>query len=173
MRRVTASAEIASGPQPVWQLMSEPERYPEYVPATQRLLASSDLPFGVGSTYREYGGIPPFLSESDWEVTAFEPMRYQRHVGDDGKVRMDLDIDLEPTADGGTRLTIGLAVQPRWFMAAPMALLWPVLMRRRAQEVVEGVVANAREIVEEEAVPDRRQVDPADTIDLTERRADA
>ena len=85
MRRVWSSVVVESGPEPIWRLLSEPERYPDYVTATERLLAASDTSVQVGSTYREYGGIPPFLGESDWEVVAHEPMTHQHHVGDDGK----------------------------------------------------------------------------------------
>lgn len=43
-----------------------------------------------------------------------------------------------------------VALEPRWFLVAPMAVLRPLLMHRRAQEVIDGVVANAKQIVERE-----------------------
>lgn len=148
MRRVSSTVVIDSGPEAVWRLLSEPDRYPDYVPAADRLLATSDQSVRAGTTYREYGGIAPFIGESDWVVREYEPMRHQHHVGDDGMVRMLLDLDVDEVDDDHTRLTISLEVRPRWFMAVPNAILWPVLMRRRAQQVVDGTVANAKHLVE-------------------------
>lgn len=150
MRRVWSSVVVESGPEPIWRLLSEPERYPDYVTATERLLAASDTTVRVGTTYREYGGIPPFLGESSWEVVAYEPMTHQHHVGDDGKVRMLLDLDVEAVDADRSRLTIGLAIEPRWFMAVPIAIAWPLMMRARAQKVIDDTVANAKHLVEVE-----------------------
>lgn len=146
-RVVVASTEIESGPEPIWALMSDPNRYPDFVDATERMLDVGTGDFGVGSIYKEYGGIKPFLGESEWRVTAFEPMRHQAHIGDDGKMRMPLDIELAPT-DGGTRLTITLGLEPRWFLAPVNAILWPLMMRKRAQDVLDKTVANTKRIIE-------------------------
>lgn len=48
-------------------------------------------------------------------------MTHQHHIGDDGKMRMPLDIDLEVVDDSTTRLTITLGLEPRWFLAVPSA----------------------------------------------------
>lgn len=53
--------------------------------------------------------------------TGHEPMTHQHHIGDDGKMRMPLDIDLEVVDDSTTRLTITLGLEPRWFLAVPSA----------------------------------------------------
>lgn len=151
MRSVSASIEINSAVEPIWRLMSEPERYPEFVTATHRLLDASDAMVRAGSTYREYGGVPPFIGESDWEVIEFEPMTHQRHVGDDGKMRMHLDIDCESIDAQASRLTLRLGLEPRWFLALPNAILWPLMMRRRAQKVLDDTVANTKRIVEAES----------------------
>lgn len=151
MAEVSSSVEIRSGPEAVWKLLCEPERYPDYVTVTQRLLDASDEPFGVGSWYREYGGIPPFVGESHWEVTEFEPTRHQRHIGDDGKMRMPLDLDVRSLDEQTTRLTITFGLKPRWYLVVPNAILWPLMMRRRAQRVLDDTAANVRRIVESEA----------------------
>ncbi len=147
MKEVIASAVIATGPEPIWDLMCDPSRYAEFVAATERMIDVGSGEFGVGSVYKEYGGIKPFLSESEWRVTEFEPMRHQAHIGDDGKMRMPLAIDLEP-ADGGTRLTITFSLQPRWFLAPVNVVMWPLMMRKRAQAVLETTLANTKRIVE-------------------------
>lgn len=147
MPQVTSSIVIATGPEPIWDLMSDPNRYPDLVPATHRMLDVGSGSFGVGYVYKEYGGVEPFIGENEWEVTAFEPMRHQEHLGDDGKVRMPLTIDLEPAGDG-TRLTITFGLNPRWFLAVPLAILWPIMMRKRTQDVIDRTVGNAKQLVE-------------------------
>lgn len=150
MRPVSATIEIASGPEPIWRLLSEPRRYAEYVPITREVLAYSDETVGLGSTYREYGGLAPFLGESDWTVSEYEPMTHQRHQGDDGKVRIPLDLDVEAVAVDRSRLTITFTLEPRWYLAVPIAVVWPLLVRRRAQRAIDQTVANAKRIVEAE-----------------------
>ncbi len=149
MRQVVASEVIGTDSEPIWKLMSDPNRFPDFVDATERMVDVGTGQFGVGYVYKEYGGIKPFLGESEWRVTEFEPMRRQVHVGDDGKMRMPLDISLEPV-DGGTKLTITFGLEPRWFLAPVNAVLWPLMMRKRAQAVLDGTVANAKRIVEAE-----------------------
>jgi hypothetical protein len=41
-------------------------------------------------------------------------------------------------------------LEPRWFLAPVNAVLWPLMMRKRAQAVLDGTVANAKRIVESE-----------------------
>jgi hypothetical protein len=148
MRSVTASIEIARNPAEVWEFVSDPTRYPDWVDATERMLEVSPGEFGLGSVYREYGGIPPFLSESEWRVTRFEPLSIQTHEGSDGRMRMPLDIELEPTGTG-TRLSMTLGLDPAWFMAPLAALVWPLMLRKRTQEVFDASVVNARRLLEE------------------------
>ncbi len=147
MAQVVASTEIGTGPEPIWELFCDPHRYPDYVDATERMVDVPDREFGVGYVYKEYGGVPPFLGESEWRVTEFEPMRHQVHIGDDGKMTMPLDVELTPT-EGGTRLTIAISMKPRWFLAPVSAVLWPLMMRKRTQAVLDNTVANAKRLAE-------------------------
>jgi hypothetical protein len=62
-------------------------------------------------------------------------------------MKIDISIDLMPTR-AGTRLTIAVALRPRWFLAPVNAILWPLFMRKRSQESVEQTVVNAKRIVE-------------------------
>lgn len=143
----TASTEIRAAPEAVWALMCDPNRYPELSDVTDRMLDVPKEDMGVGYIYREYGGIPPFKGESEWRVTEFEPIRRQIHVGDDGMMRIDLSIELMAT-EAGTRLTMTVALRPRWFVAPVNAILWPLFMRKRGQAAVDKTVANAKRIVE-------------------------
>lgn len=147
MQTVVASTTIHSGPEPIWELLSDPNRYPDYVDATERMTYVSESDFGVGYTYKEYGGVKPFLSDSEWKVIEYEPMKHQMHIGDDGKMKMPLELDLRP-ADDGTEVTIKFSMEPRWYMAPAAAVLWPIMMHKRSQAVLDNTVQNLKRLVE-------------------------
>lgn len=144
---VVAKTTIHTGPEPIWELLSDPRRYPDYVDATERMTDVPETEFGVGYIYKEYGGIKPFLSDSEWKVTEYVPMKHQSHVGDDGKMRMPLELDLRPT-DDGTEVTIKFTLEPRWFMAPAAAVLWPIMMHKRSQAVLDNTVKNLKRLAE-------------------------
>lgn len=147
MAKVTTSTMVDTGPEPIWELMCSPDRYPDFVEATDRMVDAGNGDFGVGYVYKEYGGIKPFTGESEWVVTEHEPKTHQRHVGDDGKVKLNLDIDLAPSGDR-TRLTLTIEIEPRWFVRPVLMVMWPALMRKRAQADMETTIANVKRIVE-------------------------
>jgi carbon monoxide dehydrogenase subunit G len=146
MPTVSSSIEIAVPEEPVWDLVSDPRRYPEWVVVTDRMLDVPSDGLRQGATYREYAGLKPFKSESEWLVTAFEPHRRQVHLGDDGAVEVELTIEIEPT-DGGTRLTQTLEVRPRGMLGALMNVMWPLVMKRRLQRANDQTVANVKRLV--------------------------
>ncbi|MDX1419567.1 MAG: SRPBCC family protein [Rubricoccaceae bacterium] len=150
MAEVSATTDIAAPPDTIWALLCDPRGYPELADPTDRMLSVPDEPMGVGSVYREVGGIEPFKGESTWRVTVFEPMRRQVHVGDDGSMTMDLHVEIEPTA-AGCRYTQRLSMTPRWYLRPVNAVLWPLMMRRRAQEAMDKTVQNVKRLAEQSA----------------------
>lgn len=151
MAEVVGTAVIETGVEPIWELMCSPGRYPDFVENTERMVDVGSGEFGVGYEYKEYGGLKPFIGESEWRVTEFDPMRHQTHIGDDGKVRIHLDIDLESLADDRTRLTLKVALAPRWFLVPVNAVMWPLMMRKRAQADMDTTAANVKQLVESRA----------------------
>lgn len=150
MVEVVASTDITMPPDVIWALLCDPNRYPEFADPTDRMLSVPDDEFGVGSVYREYGGVPPFKAESTWHVRVFEPMRRQVHVGDDSSMMLDLTIELDPV-ETGTRLTQRLELKPRWYLRPVFAVLWPLFMRDRAQAAMDKTVQNVKRIAESSA----------------------
>ncbi len=144
---VVASIQVGATPQELWQILCDPNRYPEIADPTDRMIDVPDDEMGVGYVYKEYGGIKPFIGESEWRVTEFDPPKRQVHVGDDGSVTMDLVIELTPN-DGGTQLTQSLSMTPRWYIAPLNAILWPLFMHKRAQEAMDKTVENFKRIAE-------------------------
>ncbi len=147
MPTVSSSIEIGVPEALVWDLVSDPRRYPEWVVQTDRMIEVPTNGLCQGATYREYAGIAPFKRESQWRVTAFEPHRRQVHLGDDGSVELELTIEVDPV-DGGSRLTQTFDVRPRGMMAVVMRVVWPLVMRRRLLRANDRSVANARHLLE-------------------------
>ncbi len=81
---------------------------------------------------------------------AWDPPRHTVHVGDDGQVEFHLSIDIAP-AGNGSRLRQELVMKPRWWLTLPMAALWPLMMRKRAQAAMDKTVANIKRFAEAEA----------------------
>jgi carbon monoxide dehydrogenase subunit G len=143
MPRVSASTEIDAPPAVVWELLSDPHRYPELIDATDRMVSVPEAPMNEGCIYREYSGLGPFRGESEWTVTEFRPTRRQVHDGDDGTIRFHLEIDIEPTRTG-CRLTHRLDMAPCGVARIGVGLLWPLFMRRVAQRSLDRTVMNVK-----------------------------
>ena len=143
------TGEIKASPEQVWALMSDAERFPEWVVFTERMVETPEGALGLGSSYREYGGIPPFKSETAWQVTEFDAPRRQVHVGGDKQMQITLSLELTPSG-GGTQVRQQMDFQARGLMVPMSKILWPLLMRRRVQGAMEGTFANAKRILEAE-----------------------
>lgn len=146
MPRVSTSVDIPAPPHVVWTLLCDPRRFPEFVETTDRMVYMADDEFGEGYVYREYGGVPPFKSESEWKVTVFEPVHRQVHLGDDGTMGMHLEV-LVDRIEAGTRVQMNVELKPRGFMAPLAAVLWPLMMRKRAQAAMDQTAQNLKEAV--------------------------
>ncbi|MEZ4503458.1 MAG: SRPBCC family protein [Dehalococcoidia bacterium] len=147
MAEVTASTRIAAPVERVWALMTDSTRYAEWSDPTERVIDPGVGEMRQGFEYREFGGIPPFKSESLCTVTEYQPVQRMVHVSDDGKMKIHLEIVLD-AGDGGTQLRLTIRPEPRWFLVLPNLVLWPLLMHRRAQEVMDKTIANAKRELE-------------------------
>lgn len=147
MTGVTAEIDISAPPEKVWALIEDPNTYPEIADPTERMIDVPDRPMGVGYVYKEYGGIKPFISESTWTVTEWDPPRRTIHIGDDGSAELHLRIDITAT-EKGSHLRQQLELKPRWYLAVPNAVMWPLMMRKRAQEAMDKTVANVKRMAE-------------------------
>ena len=147
--RIETSIEIAATSGAVWDLMMQPARYTEFMEPADEMLDLGDGIVKEGYVYKERGGIPPIKSVSTWTVTTFDPETRQVHDGDDGKAKIHLDWVIRPT-ESGSHLSHTLDLKPVWYLAPVMAVMWPLLMRKRAQEALDKTMANVKRIVEAE-----------------------
>lgn len=147
MAQIVSSTQIDAKPEAVWAILTDARRVPEWVELTERMIDVPDAEPDVGYVYTEYGGIKPFLGESEWRITEFDPFHHQRHIGDDGTMTMDLAIDVVPT-NGGTQVTMTIDLKPRWYMVPVNAILWPLMMRKRGQQAQDQTLANLKRLAE-------------------------
>jgi carbon monoxide dehydrogenase subunit G len=147
MFQVIASTDIGASPEAVWELYCDPNRFPEFADPTQRMVHVPEAPMGEGYTYREYGGLGPFKGESEWTVTEFQPMRRRVHVGDDGSIRVHLEIDIEPSGTA-CRLTQRFGIEPPGALKFGIPVFWPLFMRRMLQQSMNRTVANVKDLAQ-------------------------
>ena len=147
MPGVMSQIDISAPGDAVWDVMNEPTRYPDYAAPVDRMIDIGDGVVTQGYTYKEYGGIPPFKSESTWVVTTFEPKTRQVHEGDDGKMRIHLDVRVAPVNDG-SRLEMRVNMEPRWYMVPLNIFLWPLMMKKRSQDAMDETVTNVKRLAE-------------------------
>jgi hypothetical protein len=72
----------------------------------------------------------------------------------DGRIRGEGGIDLSPTADGRTNVTVALAIEPQGFAANLMLGVALRTMPNLEQQVIDGLEANLDSLAVELARPD-------------------
>ena len=68
-------------------------------------------------------------------------------MGEDKQARIELALELTPSG-AATQVRARMDAQPRGLMAPLVKIMWPLLMRGRAQRAMEGTFANAKRILE-------------------------
>ncbi len=145
--RVETGIDIDGPPEAVWELVSQPARYPDFATPSDAIVELGEGDLREGYVYKERGGIPPVKSVMTWTVAEVVPNRRLVSDGTDGNVRIHVDWDLAATASG-TRLSHSMELSPAWFLAPVMAVMWPALMRKRAQAALDDTMTNIKRIVE-------------------------
>jgi carbon monoxide dehydrogenase subunit G len=141
------SIEIGAAPDAVWGLLMQPDRYPEFMDPAEEMVDLGDGTVQVGYEYSAKGGVPPFKSTTSWSVTTFEPNTYQVHDGDDGQMKIHADWRITATETGCT-LNHTAEMEPVWYVAPVMAVMWPLLMRKRVEEAMNRTMANVKRLAE-------------------------
>lgn len=104
MARIRAETYIDVPRERLWAIVSDFDQMTDWVSFADELTYLSEGEIGVGTIYREVSGVGPIRSESEWEITVFEPPKRQVHVGDLGIMDIVLTMTLEDQA-GWTRFT--------------------------------------------------------------------
>ena len=146
--RYRNSVVIRNSVPEVFALLTDIDRFPQWIAELETAEKTSEGPLGVGATW---AGVASFMGrrlESDHEITSFEPERKFGYRTTTSPVPGRLEYTLEPVPEG-TRITIVAEVEPR----GALRLARPVLARagRRMYEhslealkaILEGGAGNA------------------------------
>ncbi len=121
---VAASAVIATPPERLWELVSDPSRYAEWVAGTAAV-TRTDGPAREGSTYDEINPIVgPWRTKTRWTANEFDPPRRQVHRSEDVPLASGflVIIDLAPSGDA-TEVTFMLRANSSALGAGVLRLL--------------------------------------------------
>ena len=104
-QQVEASIEIAAPVETVWATVHDPAVYVEAIDWVHEAWWEDDGPPGRGSVYAERAR--PGIKESiyRWKLTTFDPPHRAVHSHASGELEADLEVIVEPIADGRTRYT--------------------------------------------------------------------
>lgn len=149
MAHITESVDIDVPRDVLWTFVNDFDRMTDWVTFADELRYISEGEIGKGTVYREYGGIGPMASESEWEITEFEPRERQVHVGDLGIMKLELTMTFEDR-NGKTRFT-----QELEFRALPAIrplgwLLERVFIKRVMQSGLRATQENLEMLAETE-----------------------
>ena len=109
---IEASIEIDAPVETVWATVHDPAVWVEGIDWVHEAWWEDDHPPGLGSVYAERAsnGLQVLLGHPKgsiyrWELTEFEPPRRAVHSHASGELQADLEVLVEPIADGRTRYT--------------------------------------------------------------------
>jgi hypothetical protein len=116
------------------------ENHPRWEPEVVEIRPLSPEPIGLGSravmVREEYGR----RSETEYEVTAFEPARRIAFRHGDASMLFELGFDLRPAGDSATDLTVHVRMEPH----GRLRLLSPILavqLPRRTERITRRMIA--------------------------------
>ncbi len=143
----STAIDINATPNTVWDLLMQPSRYPDLMEPSDEMVDVGDGVVKEGYVYSVNGGIAPFKGKSTWTVSKVEPTSLQVHDGDDGTVKIHTDWRIAPT-ESGSHLSHNTELTPPWYLAPVMAVMWPMMMRKRTQMAIDTTMRNFKRIAE-------------------------
>jgi uncharacterized protein YndB with AHSA1/START domain len=107
MPKIHSEIEIDAPPERVWEILTDPDRLPEYNATIIEVSDATGRLDDVGATYRGVAKVYGRRIEGVWEVTEVIPMRriVQQGSAPGGGAAMVIGT-LEPTDRGGTRSAV-------------------------------------------------------------------
>lgn len=82
MSNIKAQIRIAATPQVVWGVLNDLYRNPDWIANVDHVMSISNVPIGIGTTFREQIRIlGPLRTEAEWLITRFDPPSVHEHAG--------------------------------------------------------------------------------------------
>ena len=147
-----ASVEVAAPPEVVWAIVSDPTRTPEWSPVCRRVewIPPSSSPT-KGARFRGHNQLRAFKWARNCEIDEWEPQRtIAFHTEFKGRASTRWRYTLEPTGDGGTRLTETYRAEflPAWVWLLRKVPGAAATSARDTRENLSTSLANLRRLAE-------------------------
>ena len=105
MKRVELSIDIDAYPEDIWEVLTDPARFPEWIKGMQQVEMLTTGEYGVGTRYRATAGTGERTVQWEVEITAVEPpTRIEFAYTGDVEGRGGWQIEVLPD-DEGCRVT--------------------------------------------------------------------
>jgi hypothetical protein len=140
------SIDIGAAPQPVWEILTDVERWPEWTQSVTSAVRLSPPPFKVGSRARIK---QPRLKDTVWTVTALEPLTGFTWIARRPGLTTIASHRLEQRMPGTT--TVTLNVRQRGVLAPLVWLLSARMTRRYLELERHGLKARSEAVVSDDA----------------------
>src|SRR3954468_14062984 len=145
MRRVEATALIASPADRAFALYDDIPNTPDWVPFVSEILSVSPGRTGVGTVYREKTRLLGIPSVQEWRVIEHRPPREQVHLSRD--LGMDSRLTMTfITRGSGTLLTQAVELDSR--LPGPLGWLHEVVVAAVAARSMASAIAGGKRMLE-------------------------
>jgi hypothetical protein len=145
MRRVEASALIASPADRAFALYDDIPHTPDWVPFVAEILSVSPGRTGVGTIYREKTRLAGIPSVEEWQIVEHRPPRHQVHVSDDLGMESRLTMTFV-TRGSGTLLTQSVDLRSR--LPGPLGWIHELLVAAVARQSMSSAIGGAKRMLE-------------------------
>jgi hypothetical protein len=145
MRRVEATALIASPADRAFALYDDIPNTPDWVPFVSEILSVSPGRTGVGTIYREKTRLLGIPSVQEWRIVEHRPPREQVHVSPDLGMESRLTMTFV-TRGSGTLLTQAVELDSR--LPGPLGWLHELLVSTIAGRSMAGAIAGGKRMLE-------------------------
>jgi hypothetical protein len=149
---IEASIEIDAPVETVWVTVHDPAVWVEGIDWVREAWWEDDGPTIRGSVYSERAKAGIRETIYRWELTAFEPPHRAVHSHASGEVEAELEVILEPIADGRTNYTQRMrlravpAFRPLGWLLERTAMKW-----RMQRDFERMILPNYKRIAERQA----------------------
>ena len=147
--KVSASAPVAASAGPVFDLLCDTARYPEWVTGTDAV-TRTDGPASEGSTYDEVNPIlGPWRASTHWRVVEHEPPWRTVHRTGNIPLSREFEVVMEVAGEGdASEVTITLRGEPAY---GPLGAIFASLMKgqgdRDTRRTVESFAEPAARVL--------------------------
>ena len=145
MVRVETSVVVERPVEELFEVVTNPETYSQWMPGCLGARQTSEGPMGVGATYTDTGRLLGLREEGTIVVTRYEPNRKFGVKTTSGPIRGEGAYTFEPV-EGGTKVTLAFEAELGGFFKLAKPIVARALKRQG-----EGNLAGLKDLLEAHA----------------------